>query len=95
MNIGSEVAAVNAVFIFSLIESCKLNDINPQDYLRHLFECIFHGRDGDRKVLLPCIIEINIKTKLFSYSFFFIDCFTADKVNVMENRKFTKMRYIL
>lgn len=53
-NIGSEAAAANAAFIFSLVESCKLNDINPQDYLRHLFECILHGRDGDKKVLLPC-----------------------------------------
>ena len=53
-NIGSEAAAANSAFIFSLIESCKLNDINPQDYLRHLFECILHGRDGDKKALLPC-----------------------------------------
>ena len=31
MNIGSEDAAENSVFIFSLIESCKLNDIDPQN----------------------------------------------------------------
>ena len=29
MNIGSEDAAGNSAFIFSLIESCKLNDIAP------------------------------------------------------------------
>ena len=54
MNIGSEDAAGNSAFIFSLIESCKLNDIDPQDYLKHLFECILHGKDCDKKVLLPC-----------------------------------------
>lgn len=54
MNISSEATAANSAFIFSLIESCKMNDINPQDYQRHLFECILHGRDGDKKVLPPC-----------------------------------------
>ncbi len=44
MNIGSEDAAENSAFIFSLIESCKLNGIDPQDYLKHLFECILHGK---------------------------------------------------
>lgn len=29
MNIGSEVTAKNSAFIFSLIESCKLNGIDP------------------------------------------------------------------
>lgn len=36
MNIGSEAAAEKSAFIFSLIESCKLNDIDPQDYLETL-----------------------------------------------------------
>ncbi len=40
--------------ISSLIESCKLNDIAPQDYLKHLFECILHDKDCDKKALLPC-----------------------------------------
>ena len=40
MYIGSEEAAENSDFISPLIESCKLNDIDPQDYLKHLFECI-------------------------------------------------------
>ena len=42
---------------FSLIESCKLNDIDPQDYLKHLFECILHGKDCDKKALLPCFYK--------------------------------------
>ena len=57
MNIGSEDAAGNSAFIFSLIESCKLNDIDPQDYLKYLFECILHGKDCDKKALLPCFYQ--------------------------------------
>ena len=57
MNIGSEDAAENSAFIFSLIESCKLNDIDPQDYLKHLFECILHDKDCDKKALLPCFYK--------------------------------------
>ena len=57
MNIGSEVAAENTAFIFSQIESCKLNDIDPQDYMTHLFECILHGKDCDKKALLPCLYK--------------------------------------
>ena len=57
MNIGSEDAAKNSAFIFSLIESCKLNGIDPQDYLKHLFECILYGKDCDKKTLLPCFYK--------------------------------------
>lgn len=57
MNIGSEDAAENSAFIFSLIESCKLNDIAPQDYLKHLFECILHGKVCDKTDLLPCFYK--------------------------------------
>jgi len=57
MNIVSEDAAENSAFIFSLIESCKLNGIDPQDYLKHLFECILHGKDCDKKTLLPCFYK--------------------------------------
>lgn len=57
MNIDSKVAAENLVFIFSLIKSCKLNDIVPQDYLKHLFECILHGKDCDKKAHLPCFYK--------------------------------------
>ena len=32
-NIGSENAAENTVFVFSLTESCRLNGINPETYL--------------------------------------------------------------
>ena len=31
--------------------------IAPQDYLKHLFECILHGKDCDKKALLPCFYQ--------------------------------------
>lgn len=71
MNIGSEDAAGNSAFIFSLIESCKLNDIDPQDYLKHLFECILHGKDCDKKPFCHVFINRNVKTKLFSCGHFY------------------------
>ena len=36
-NIGSENAAENTAFVFSLTESCRLNGINPETYLEKLF----------------------------------------------------------
>ena len=86
MNIGSEAAAENSAFIFSLIESCKLNDIDPQDYLKHLFECSLHGKVCDKKALCPIFINWNVKTKIFSCGhFYFISCFSADKIVMAEN----------
>ena len=66
MNIGSEDAAGNSAFIFSLIESCKLNDLDPLDYLKYL-ECILHGKGCEKKTLVPCLYNRNVKTKIFSY----------------------------
>lgn len=57
MNIDSEDAAGNLAFIFSLIESCKLNNIDSLDYLKHLFD-ILHGKDYDKKALLPCSYKL-------------------------------------
>ena len=56
--IGSEDTTENSAYIFSLIESYKLNDIDPQDYLKHLFECILHGKDCDNKAFLPCLYKL-------------------------------------
>lgn len=36
MNIGSEEAALDNAFMYSLIESCRMNQLSPVDYLRHL-----------------------------------------------------------
>jgi len=52
-NIGSEPAAEDAAFIFSLTESCALNNITPETYLEKLLRCI-HDKDVDKKTLLPC-----------------------------------------
>ena len=38
-------------------KAAKLNDIAPQDYLKNLFECIFHGKNYDKKALLPCFYK--------------------------------------
>ena len=83
MNIGSEDAAGNSAFIFSLIESCKLNNIDPQDYLKHLFECILHGKDCDKKALLPCFINRNVKLTI-SCGHFIYRLKTADKIVMAE-----------
>ena len=52
-NIGSEPAAEDTAFIFSLTESCTLNNITPETYLEKLLRCI-HEKDVDKKALLPC-----------------------------------------
>lgn len=53
-NIGSEEAAERAAFMHSLIESCKMNDINPYDYLVDLFRKLKDPLDDDAKRrLLP------------------------------------------
>ena len=71
MNVGSEDAAENSAFTFSLIESCKLNGIDPQNYLKHLFECILHGKDCDKKLFCHVSINRNVKTKIFSCGHFY------------------------
>ena len=57
-NIGSENAAENTAFVFSLTESCRLNGINPETYLERLFKCIASKETYDKRQLLPCYIKI-------------------------------------
>lgn len=57
-NIGSEDAAKNTAFVFSLTESCRLNGINPETYLEKLFKCIVSHETYDKRQLLPCYIKI-------------------------------------
>ncbi len=53
-NIGSEGAAENAAFMHSLVESCRLNDKNPYDYLLALFRKMRSGLDDiGKRLLLP------------------------------------------
>lgn len=54
-NIGSEGAAdVLAAFMHSLIESCRLNDKNPFDYLCSMFRKMRTSLDDvGKRALLP------------------------------------------
>ena len=54
-NIGSESSAADNAFMYSVIESCKLNDMDPGKYLRHLLNKLKSHREGDDlRNLLPC-----------------------------------------
>lgn len=53
-NIGSEAAAENAAFMHSLVESCRLNNRNPYDYLCSLFRKMRTAIDDvGKRMLLP------------------------------------------
>lgn len=58
MNLSSEQIRKISAFIFSLTEICKLNDIDSQDYLKHLFKYIIYGKDCEKKALLPCFYKL-------------------------------------
>ena len=52
-NIGSETAAENASFMFSLMESCKLNKLKEEPYMETLLNSL--GMEQvDWKQNLPC-----------------------------------------
>ncbi|MBP3512641.1 MAG: IS66 family transposase [Prevotella sp.] len=53
-NIGSEEAAKDAAFMHSLVQSCRLNDINPYEYLLDLLRRLKDPPDSrERAALLP------------------------------------------
>ena len=52
-NIGSETAAENASFMFSLMESCKLNKLKEEPYMEMLFNGLCMEQ-VDWKQNLPC-----------------------------------------
>ena len=55
-NIGSETAAENASFMFSLMESCKLNKLKEEPYMESLFNSL--GMEQvDWKQNLPCFYK--------------------------------------
>ena len=56
-NIGSEEAAMNAAFMFSITESCSLNGVNPVEYIKHLLDCICSNSKQDKTSLLPCFYK--------------------------------------
>jgi len=47
-------AALNVAFMFSVTESCTLNDINPENYLSKILTIIKDEKDVDKIQLLPC-----------------------------------------
>lgn len=55
-NIGSETAAENASFMFSLMESCKLNKLKEEPYLETLFNSLCMEK-VDWKQNLPCFYK--------------------------------------
>ena len=55
-NIGSETAAENASFMFSLMESCKLNKLKEEPYMKMLFNSLCMEQ-VDWKQNLPCFYK--------------------------------------
>jgi hypothetical protein len=55
-NIGSETAAENASFMFSLMESCKLNKLKEEPYMEMLFNSLCMEQ-VDWKQNLPCFYK--------------------------------------
>ena len=55
-NIGSETAAENASFMFSLMESCKLNGLKEEPYMETLFNSLCMEQ-VDWKQYLPCFYK--------------------------------------
>ena len=54
-NIGSEESAKHNAFMFSVIESCKMNKRTVEDYLMSLLDKLRLSREGDDLTgLLPC-----------------------------------------
>ena len=53
--IGNESSAADNAFIYSVIESCKFNDMDSGMYLRHLLNKLkSHTEGDDLSNLLPC-----------------------------------------
>jgi len=54
-NIGSESSAADNAFMYSVIESCRHNDIDPGKYISFLLDRLKTTRKGeDLTGLLPC-----------------------------------------
>lgn len=48
---GSHFAAENIAFMYSLLESCKLNDINFGEYIEDILTRIMEGEEADESFL--------------------------------------------
>lgn len=47
LHIGSHFAAENIAFMYSLLESCKLNDVNFGEYVEDILICLMKGEEVD------------------------------------------------
>ena len=60
---GSHLGAENIAFMFSLFESCKLNDINFGDYIEDILTRLLEG-EQDFMSLIPCNYNSNKKVNV-------------------------------
>ncbi len=60
---GSHDAAKNIAFVFSLLESCNLNEINFEEYLEDILNRMLTG-DTDYESMLPCNYKPNPKSAI-------------------------------
>ena len=63
MHTGSHLGAENIAFVFSLFESCKLNDINFGDYIEDILTRLMEG-EQDFMFLIPCNYNSNKKVNV-------------------------------
>ena len=63
MHTGSHLGAENIAFMFSLFESCKLNDINFGDYIEDILTRLMEGEQGFMS-LIPCNYNSNKKVNV-------------------------------
>jgi len=63
MHTGSHLGAENIAFMFSLFESCKLNDINFGDYIEDILTRLMEG-EQDFVSLIPCNYNSNKKVNV-------------------------------
>ena len=63
MHTGSHLGAENIAFMFSLFESCKLNDINFGDYIEDILTRLMEG-EQDFMSLIPCNYNLNKKVNV-------------------------------
>ena len=58
-NIGSESSAVDNALMYSVIESCKHNEIDPGKYISYLLGELKTAHEGeDLTALLPCYCSL-------------------------------------
>lgn len=59
--VGSEAAGSNAAVLYSLVETCKVNNLNPLAYLTYLLDALpqlgLHPEESELKTLLPYTSE--------------------------------------